>query len=209
MHLFDLDGTLIDSNPIWQNVDLTFLGQHGLASTPEYEYMVGHSIFPVAAQYTKDYYGLSLSPEEIMAQWIALAEDCYNSVSLKPGALAYLQQCKAKGEEMALFTACVPRLAKSALAHTGLDAYFSNVVFSQDLGLEKRNPQAYVLATQQLGVLPAACTFYDDGPGNCAAARTLGIRVVGIYDPFHHNHQTELMASCDTYIRSFDELLNV
>lgn len=49
MKLFDLDGTLIDSNGIWVDVDLRFLGRHGLTPTEEYTYAVGHSIFPVAA----------------------------------------------------------------------------------------------------------------------------------------------------------------
>ena len=46
MKLFDLDGTLIDSNGIWVDVDLRFLGRHGLTPTEEYTYAVGHSIFP-------------------------------------------------------------------------------------------------------------------------------------------------------------------
>ena len=66
MKLFDLDGTLIDSNGIWVDVDLRFLGRHGLTPTEEYTYAVGHSIFPVAAEFTRDYYGLDLTPEEIM-----------------------------------------------------------------------------------------------------------------------------------------------
>ena len=53
--LFDLDGTLIDSNGIWVEVDLAFLGRHGLTPTDEYAYTVGHSNFPGAAHYTRDY----------------------------------------------------------------------------------------------------------------------------------------------------------
>ena len=62
MIFFDLDGTLIDSNGVWLQVDHDFLGRRGLQVTEEYSYVVGHSIFPVAAQFTKDYYGLPDTP---------------------------------------------------------------------------------------------------------------------------------------------------
>ena len=77
MLLFDLDGTLIDSNGIWVDVDLRFLGRHGLTPTEEYTYAVGHSIFPVAAEFTREYYGLDLTPEEIMEEWLSMTGDAY------------------------------------------------------------------------------------------------------------------------------------
>ena len=72
MIFFDLDGTLIDSNGVWLQVDHTFLGRRGLEITPEYTYTVGHSIFPVAARFTKEYYHLADTPEDIMAEWRGL-----------------------------------------------------------------------------------------------------------------------------------------
>ena len=94
MLLFDLDGTLIDSNGIWVEVDLAFLGRHGLTPTDEYAYTVGHSIFPVAAQYTRDYYHMDLSVQEIMDEWLSMAADAYARVPLKPGAGEFLARCR-------------------------------------------------------------------------------------------------------------------
>ena len=92
MLLFDLDGTLIDSNGIWEDIDLSFLGRHGLTPTEEYAHTVGHSIFPVAAVFTRDYYHLDLTPEAIMAEWMAGARDAYGQVEMKPGARAFLER---------------------------------------------------------------------------------------------------------------------
>ena len=87
MDLFDFDGTLVDSNGVWVDVDNGFLARRGLTPTREYSDAVGHSIFPIAAQYTKDYYHLDMSPEEIMAEWLDMARDAYaHQVPLKPGA---------------------------------------------------------------------------------------------------------------------------
>lgn len=207
MLLFDLDGTLIDSNGIWVDIDLRFLGRHGLTPTEEYAQMVGHSIFPIAAQFTRDYYHLDMEPEAIMAEWMEGARDAYAAVSLKPGALSFLHRCRAAGERMALVTACVPELCRTALASHGLESFFEDVIFAQDMGLEKRNPEVFRRAAERLGVAPSACTLYEDAPANCASAKSLGISVVGVYDAFYAKYREEMERICDRYIENFTQLL--
>lgn len=205
--LFDLDGTLIESNGIWVDVDAAFLDRHGLTNTDEYMYTVGHSIFPKAAAFTKDYYHMALSPQEIMDEWLAMARTAYAQVAMKPGALEYLERCKAAGEPMAILTACVPELCHIALDRHALGGYFQDLIFAQDMGMEKRCPAVYPLAAQQLGVDVGNCTFYEDAPANCAAARSAGLTVVGVYDPFYQQYQDQVRENSHQYIRSFTALL--
>lgn len=73
MLFFDLDGTLVDSSGIWLQIDLDFTARRGLAHTQEYHDFVIHSTAPVAAQFTKDYYHLPESADEIIAEWSAQA----------------------------------------------------------------------------------------------------------------------------------------
>lgn len=206
MKLFDLDGTLIDSNGIWVEVDLAFLGRLGLEPTEEYSHTVGHSIFPIAAQFTRDYYHLDLTAEEIMSQWLRDAGDAYAHVAMKPGAMAFLARCREEGQRMAMVTACVPDLCRTALTAHGLDCFFEDILFVQDLGMEKRNPKVFEIAARRLGLSPAECTLYEDGPANCRAARETGMEVVGVYDPFYDAYQAEMAQICHRYIRSFNEL---
>lgn len=208
MILFDLDGTLLESNGIWVEVDLTFLKQHKLTYSEEYAYTVGHSIFPLAAQFTKDYYHLDLTPGEIMDEWMLGAREAYAQAPLKPGAAEFLAQCAEGGETMALVTACVPELCKIALARHDLEKYFTSQIFAEELGIEKRNPRIYALAAERLGVDLKDCTFYEDAPANCVAAKAAGIAsVVGVYDLYYQKHEEEMRQTCDRYIRSFTELL--
>ena len=209
MLLFDLDGTLIDSNGVWVEVDDQFLSRRGLTATPEYCHMVGHSIFPVAAQFTKDYYHLPERPEDIMAEWMNLAGDAYaNHVPLKPGAAEFLARCAAAGERMVLVTACVPQLCRAVLARHGLSNAFSPIIFAQELGVEKRDPRFFQTVLERLGAAPEDCTLFEDSPGACKTAREAGIRVVGVYDAFYNAWQDDLKANCHRYIRGFDELLD-
>lgn len=209
MIFFDLDGTLIDSNGVWLQVDHTFLGRRGLEITPEYTYTVGHSIFPVAAHFTREYYHLNESPEAIMDEWRGLAYDAYaHTIPLKPGARELLDKLKARGEDMALLTAGLPELAKAAVARHGLERYFRGLFFAHDVGLEKKDPEVYRIAAKQFGVSPADCVLVEDAPYNCAAARSAGLRVVGVYDDFYAKQWDKVIENSHRAVRSPEELLN-
>lgn len=208
MKLFDFDGTLVDSNGVWVQIDLAFLSRHGLEPTEEYAHTVGHSIFPLAARYTKEYYRLDMSAQDIMDEWLALAWDEYaHKVPFKPGAEAYLRACRQRGESMALVTACVPRLCMAALARLGLEGWFRDLVFVEELGLTKSDPGAFPKILERLGAAPEACTLYEDSPGACAAAKAAGLTVVGVYDPFYAAYEDEVRAASDRFILDFTELL--
>lgn len=208
MKLFDLDGTLIDSNGVWLQIDLDFLSRRSLPYTPEYSDTVAHSIFPMAARFTKDYFSLSESPEEIMAEWMAMAREEYaRKIPLKPGAGEFVAREFRKGERLAIVTASVPELCALVLEHHGMAAFFDQIVFAQELGMEKRDPRFFSEAVKLLGVTAPECTMYEDAPENCAAAKAAGLTVVGVYDTFFAPAEPRMRGLCDRYILSFDELL--
>lgn len=208
MILFDFDGTLVDSNGVWEVVDNTFLARRGLTPTWEYSETVGHSIFPLAAQFTIDYYHLDMSPQAIMDEWTEMGREAYLSqVPAKPGALAFLEQCARQGEDMALLTACVPEFCKAALKRLDIERYFSQLIFVQELGMLKKDPATFVHVLKELGASPEESTLYEDSPGACAAAKEAGLTVVGVYDPFYARYEAELKALCHRYIHSFTELI--
>ena len=208
MLLFDLDGTLIDSNQAWVEVDNTFLFRRGLTPTEEYNRVVGQSIFPVAAQFTRDYYHLSETPQQIMDEWMSLIGEAYGKhIPLKPGAKEFLAHCADQGRKMALVTACVPELCHTVLQRHGLAQFFPVIIFAQELGVEKRNPRFFQAVLDHLEADPQDCTLFEDSPAACRTAKEAGIRVVGVYDPFYASHQEEMEGVCDRYIRSFTEVL--
>lgn len=207
MLFFDLDGTLIDSNGIWKNVDREFLARRGLPYTHAYYEGVAHTIFPLAAQFTREFCHLSESCEEIMAEWMELARDLYCHVELKPGVRAYLRQCRAEAREMAVVTSSVPQHCRAALHHLHLEKYFQGVIFAQELGLEKKTPELWRAAAARYGVPPEDCTAFDDSLSACKGARAARLRVAGVYDAYFAHDEEEMRGFCDVYIRSFEDLL--
>ena len=168
MLIFDMDGTLIDSNGVWREVDIAFLKKRGFPYTKEYYQGVAHTIFPKAAVFTKAYCNLQESTEEIMAEWMEMAGDAYATrVPAKPGVRAYLDQCRRKGERMIVLTSAVPAHCRSALTHLGLMEYFETIFFAHDLNLDKKDPDIFLLAAKKCGVHPADCTLYDDSVDAC------------------------------------------
>jgi HAD superfamily hydrolase (TIGR01509 family) len=208
LKLFDLDGTLIDSNGVWIQVDLDFLAQRGLEPTQEYTDFVSHSIFPIASEFTRTYYKLPETVEEIMESWMVMAREAYHHhVPLKLGVREYLTQCAATGEPMAIVTACVPELCLSALKRHGIDHFFSQIIFAQELGLEKRDPEVFRAASRILDVAPGECILFEDSPEGCKSAKSVGMTVVGVYDHYYESAEAEQRSVCDHYIHSFTELV--
>lgn len=207
MFFFDLDGTLIDSNGIWKQIDRDFLARRGLPYTHEYYEGVAHTALPMAAVFTKEYCHLKESCEEIIAEWMEMSRDAYAKVPVKPGVRAYLKQCRAEGRRMAVVTSSVPEHCYTALKKLDLEKYFENVTFAQQAGMHKKFPDVWLSAAEKNGVRPEDCTVFDDSLAACVGARAAKMRVVGVYDSFFHRDEKEMRAYCDVYIRSFEELL--
>ena len=208
MQIFDMDGTLIDSNGIWKDVDTAFLAKRGLSYTKEFYEGVAHTIFPLAAKFTKEFCRLPESEEAIMAEWMDMAGDLYGtSVPVKPGVRAYLDKLRAAGERLIVVTSAVPVHCRTALTHLGLMPYFERIIFAHDLQLEKKDPQLWRLTAEMMGVAPADCTLYDDSVEACRGAKAAGMHAVGVYDPYFAGTEPEMQAVCDRYIHSFEELI--
>lgn len=208
MQIFDMDGTLIDSNGIWKDVDTAFLAKRGLSYTKEFYEGVAHTIFPLAAKFTKEFCRLPESEVAIMAEWMDMAGDLYGtSVPVKPGVRAYLDKLRAAGERLIVVTSAVPVHCRTALTHLGLMPYFERIIFAHDLQLEKKDPQLWRLTAGMMGVAPEDCTLYDDSVEACRGAKAAGMHAVGVYDPYFAGTEPEMQAVCDRYIRSFEELI--
>ena len=208
MLIFDLDGTLIDSNGVWVEVDKTFLERRGAPYTREYYEGVAHTILSNCAIFTKEYLHLEESCEEIIAEWMELAADKYGTqVPLKPHVKEYLDKCRDAGHRMAVFTACVPEHCRAAMARHGLGPYFERVIYAQELGVDKKSPAIFRKVAESLGVRPRDCVLFDDSLSACKAAKAAGMTVVGVYDPYFTDTAVDMREVCDQYIQGFGELL--
>lgn len=208
MLIFDMDGVLTDSNGVWRDVDEAFLAKRGMAYTREYYEGVAHTVFPLAAVFTKEYCQLEESTQEIMDEWMEMAGDVYAArVPLKPHVRDYLEHCRRAGERMIVLTSAVPEHCRAALTRWELLPYFERVFFAQELGLDKRESTVYKKVAALMGVAPGACTVFDDSLAACRSAKAAGMQVVGVYDPFFDATEKDMRAVCHRFITDFSQLL--
>lgn len=208
MLFLDLDGTLIDSNGVWLEVDEQFVAKRGLKLTPEYSYTVGHSIAPVAARFTVEYYHLDENPEDILSEWREMAREAYaHTIPLKPGAMELVKRARDAGQQMSLLSSGIPELSMLAIRRLGLDEYIKDYFFAYDVGLEKRDPRVYRLAAERFGLSPTDCVLLEDAPDNCAAASSVGFTVIGVYDDFYAQQWDRVVKNSKRTVRSLKELL--
>lgn len=204
--LFDLDGTLLDSNDIWRQIDVEFLARRGIPWTETYNQGVIHATFPTAARFTREFCQLAESEEEIMAEWMSMAYQAYSQeIPLKPGVAAFLNRCAAQGHTMAIYTSCEQKLCYAALEHHNLRALFQSVFFARELGVEKRAPEGFCIVARLLGIKPEDCLFFDDSPVSCRGAKAAGMQVVGCKDPLFASCREEMIQFCDRYLDSFKD----
>ena len=198
VYFFDLDGTLLDSNGIWLDIDIAFLGRYHIDPVPaDYTEYVTHHTFPDAAAYTRDRFRLPLSPEEIAAAWQEMARRAYGEqLELKPGARDFLLRARGAGIPCALLTSCMPALCRAALERHGLTGLLSPVLTTAELGLEKGDPALYRRVAGAFGLPPEDCALFDDSPVACGAARAAGWQVFGVADPIFAPRGEELARIC-------------
>lgn len=181
--IFDLDGTLLDSMGVWEEIDRLFLAKRGIPVPLDYTEQLLNMHFKTAAQYTKVRFGLKESIGEIMQEWMEMAQDSYaHQVQLKPGVQHYLQLLYQSGIRMAIATSCAQALYLPCLKKHHIDHYFSIILETGKLGHSKAEPDIYRHILDYWELEPADCLVYDDLLMALLTARTLGCQVVAIQD---------------------------
>ncbi|KAE8126438.1 MULTISPECIES: HAD family hydrolase [Bifidobacterium] len=182
--IFDLDGTLLDSMGVWDQIDIDFLHRRGFEVPADYMSKVSAMQFQQIAEYTIARFGLRDSPQELMDEWNAMAQTAYSSVvEAKPHAAEYLQALKDSGARLAVATSLPPELREPAMEHVGIAQYFDVLCSVDDAGdVGKDRPDVYLLAARRLGVQPADCTVFEDLLEGIRSAKSADMKVWAMHD---------------------------
>ena len=182
--IFDLDGTLLDSMGVWDQVDADFLHERGFQVPADYQAKVAAMQFRQVAEYTIRRFDLHETPEEVMDEWHRRAYVSYSTTVVpKPHAVEYLASLHTSGARLAVATSLPPELREAALRHTGIDGFFDAMCSVDDVGdVGKDRPDVYLFAARKLGVAPERCTVFEDLLQGMRSAKGAGMRVWAMYD---------------------------
>ena len=205
--IFDLDGTLLDSMGLWQQIDVEFLARRGIDLPSDYQAAITPLGAHDAAVYTIRRFGLPDTPEELTEEWIDMAFSHYrDDIPLKPYALEYVRALWERGIRIYIATSSDRKMVEAACKRTGLSACLSEIVTVADTGRGKEFPDIYLRCAKKAGCPPPECVVYEDIIHGVRSAKLGGFYTVGVYEPTYERLD-EVMAESDRFIRSFEELL--
>ena len=178
--LFDMDGTLIDSEPVWFETEVRLLAEQGFELGPEHWEKVLGQPNEVACNYLIGISGIPLSWRELSERIeTAMVAQLSQGLELLPGAKALLVELQDAGVPAALVSASSRRIVDACLGAIGAD-FFLHTVSGDDVVRSKPAPEPYLLAAGLLGVDPAHCVVIEDSPIGVAAGAAAGCRVLAV-----------------------------
>jgi HAD superfamily hydrolase (TIGR01509 family) len=178
--LFDMDGLLIDSEPLWLEVETAVMARLGAGWTEaDQAQLLGGSLERTVRYLLGK--ATRPAPPEVVGEWLmsGIAERVRRAgVPVQPGARELLAEVEAAGLPRALVTSSERRFMDEVLASTGMR--FDALVCADDVSATKPDPEPYLLAAKLVGVPPADCFALEDSPNGVASAQAAGCRVIAV-----------------------------
>ncbi len=179
--IFDMDGVIVDSNPLHRIVWEEYNRRHGLETT---EAMQRRMYGKRNDDIVRDFYGADISAEEVFAHGAA-KEALYREMlrpqletALVPGVRAFLE--RHPDIPKAVATNAEPANLNFVLDEAGLRAFFLAAVDGHQVANPKPHPEVFLRAAELLGVSPNECVVFEDSHTGVQAGIAAGMRVVGI-----------------------------
>ena len=205
--IFDLDGTLIDSMWVWNEVDRKYLDKFQI-SVPDglHEAIEGMS-FTEGARYFKERFDIEDSIEEIMKEWNRMAFQVYvEEVPMKPGAYNFVKKIRKAGLKTAIATSNSTHLVETVLNVHGLLEDFDAIVTADDIPEGKPDPHIYLEAASRIQIPPRECLVFEDISMGILAGQRAGMETCAVKDNFSDYQWEKKVEMADYYIETYDEI---
>lgn len=182
--LFDMDGTLIDTEKYYRIFWPKALAQFGYHMTDEQVLFMRSLGRPFAPKQLKEWFGEELDYYAVRDRRKQLMEEHLDRVGieLKPGAVEILEALKKRGILAAVATATDLERTEKYLRLVGLREYFDRLISATQVKEGKPSPDIYVYACEQLGLAPEECIAVEDSPNGVKSAYGAGCRVIMVPD---------------------------
>ncbi len=178
--LWDMDGTLVDTEPSWIAAEYALVAEHGGTWSDQHAHAIVGNPLLVSAEYIRRHGGVALPAETIVEQLIdRVVADVERHVAWRPGARELLEALRGAGVPCALVTMSWARLA-DAVVSTLPEGTFAAVVTGDQVRHGKPHPEPYLEAARRLGVDIDHCVAIEDSQTGAASAQAAGAAVVAV-----------------------------
>jgi HAD superfamily hydrolase (TIGR01509 family) len=203
--VFDLDGVIVDSEPVWEEVRRQLVAERGGRWLPDSQRrLMGMSTAEWSA-YLASELGVGMSPEQVAAEVVKRMEERYRrSLPLLPGAVEAVPRL-AERWPLAVASSSPQRLIDVVREGAGLSRYFHVRVSTEEVARGKPAPDVYLEAAARLRVAPGDCLAVEDSSNGLRSAGAAGLRLVAIPRP-QYPPEPDALAHADLVLEDLGEL---
>jgi HAD superfamily hydrolase (TIGR01509 family) len=204
--VFDMDGVLVDTEHLWDEVREALTEEWGGRYTPEaQEAMMGMSS-PEWSRYLHEVVGLREPPEVINAEVVRRMLERYEmDLPVVPGAVEAVRRLAREGYRLAVASSSNRELIDGVLRRLELSELFEVTVSSEEVARGKPAPDVYLETAHRLGLPPGRCAAIEDSASGIRAAHAAGMRVIA-YPNRHYPPAADVLALADVVIESLSGL---
>ena len=213
--IFDMDGTLIDSLVVWEEIWSTlgarFFGNPDFRPSPEDDKKVRTMTLLDAMNMIHKNYSMASSGKEVYDCVMEVCDDFYeNRVKLKDGVAEFLDYCKENGVKMCIASASPASAILTTVKRCGLEKYFDKIISCCDegIGKGKDHPDVYFAAIEYLGTPVEETWVFEDSYVALLSAKKTGAKTAGIFDKYNYG-QNILRENADEFIDDGENLMKL
>lgn len=205
--ILDLDGTLLDSMWVWEQIDKDFLARRGLCVPQDYVDAITPMGFHGAAEYTIKRFGFSQTTEEIIEEWKEMSREVYaTKVFCKQNVKEALEFFQKNGLRMSIATASHEELFIPCLKNNGVWEYFDSYSTMSEVKRGKGFPDIYELAAEKIGCKAKQVIVFEDIVQGVLGAKMGGFTTVGVHDTYSQHDEKNLRREADYYMMEWSEM---
>ena len=205
--MFDMDGVLLASEEVWDEVREAFVLERGGRYDAEVQRAMMGMSSAEWSRYLRDEAGVADDPEAINAEVVRRMLAAYrDGLPLIAGAVDAVERV-AERWPLGLASSSNRPLIDTVLAESGLARFFRATVSSEEVARGKPAPDVYLEAARRLGVAAANCAAVEDSHSGIRSARAAGMLVVAIPNPSYPPGD-DALAEADVVLSGIDELLS-
>lgn len=203
--IFDLDGTLIDSMPVWTDIGARYIKAKGIEPDKKFYDDVRFLKILDYAEYLNKRYGLNEKAFELKLKINQMMEYYYyNEFMLKEGVKDFLIFLKSEGVKLAVATATDAYLVKSVLERNGVYELFDGFFSCRDYNTSKDEPKIFELALKKLGTNKEETYIFEDALYSMKTAHRAGFPICAVYDSAASEHEDDIKEIASIYLETFE-----
>ncbi|MHB8219504.1 MAG: hexitol phosphatase HxpB [Acidimicrobiales bacterium] len=203
--VFDMDGLLVDSEPLWHRAEVEILGDLGVPLVPSAcRQTKGMFVREVTAYWFERHPWAGPSPDQVAVEVVDRVMDLVVTTGvLKPGVDRALGLCRRRGVPVAVASSSEHRLINLVLGHFQLAGAFALVHSAEDEPYGKPHPGVFLTTASRLGVAPDRCLVWEDAPAGVLAAKAARMACVAV--PEVAERDRPAFAIADAVLGSLEE----